>query len=78
METTTVRAEMSPCEANSVTLSDFRRDILGQPVARVSLKIDLQAIRAVVEHLNAELIRSGFGGMSIPQKRRTSVIGGDI
>lgn len=60
-----IRAEMLPGEENHITLSNFRRDVLGQPVAHIALKFTLQAIQAACEHLNVELIRSGLGRISL-------------
>lgn len=72
----TVRAEMSPVKKNSITLSDSRRDALGQPIPHVSMTFDRQEIRAAYEHLNTELIRSGLGRMSLPRKIRSIEQGG--
>ena len=72
----TVRAEMSPVKKNSITLSDSRRDALGQPIPHVSMTFDRQEIRAAYEHLNTELIRSGLGRMSLPRKIRHINSGG--
>ena len=66
----TVRAEMSPVKKNSITLSDSRRDALGQPIPHVSMTFDRQEVRAAYEHLNTELVRSGLGRMSPPRKIR--------
>lgn len=68
----TVRAEMSPLKKNSITLSDSRRDALGQPIAHVSMTFNRQEVRAACEHLNTELVRSGLGRMSISKPRRWS------
>ncbi len=65
-----VRAEMSPSKKNSITLSDSRRDALGQPIAHVSMTSNPQEVRAAYEHLNTELVRSGLGRMSTPRVKR--------
>ena len=71
-----VRAEMSPSKKNSITLSDSRRDALGQPIAHVSMVFNLQEVRAAYEHLNTELVRSGLGRISTPRAKRMWVWGG--
>ena len=63
-----IRAEMSSDESNRITLSNTRKDFLDQPIARVKLKFNPQEIRAAAEFLNAELVRSGLGRMSILPK----------
>ncbi len=63
-----IRAEMSSLESNRVALSNTRKDSLGQPIARVNLRFNSQEIRAAAESLNAELVRSGIGRMSILPK----------
>ncbi len=63
-----IHAEMPPIENNRVTLSDITKDILGQPIAQVNLKFSTEGIRAAAESLNAELVRSGIGRMSILPK----------
>ena len=60
-----IRAEVSSLASNRVTLSNTRKDFLGQPVAHVNLKFNPQEIRSAAEALNAELVRSGLGRMSI-------------
>lgn len=60
-----VRAEISSLESNRVALSNARKDFLDQPIAQVNLKFNSQEIRAAAESLNAELVRSGIGRMSI-------------
>ncbi len=60
-----IRAEMSSVESNSITLSNTRKDFLGQPIAQVNLRFDAAEIRTAAGFLNAELVRSGVGRMSI-------------
>ena len=66
--TSSIRAEMSSLESNRVTLSNTRKDFLSQPIAQVNLRFNSQEIRAAAEFLNAELVRSGLGRMSILPK----------
>ena len=61
-------AEMSSLASNRVALSDSRKDFLGQPIAHVNFQFIPQEIHAAAEHLNAELVRSGIGRMSILPK----------
>ena len=63
-----IHAEIPPIESNRVTLSNTRKDFLGQPISQVNLKFDTEVIRAAVESLNDELVRSGIGRMSILPK----------
>lgn len=65
----TVRAEMSPSKKNSITLSDSRRDALGQPIAHVQMTFNRQEVWAAYESLNTELVRSGLGRMKIRKPR---------
>lgn len=74
---TDVRVEMLPWQKNRITLSDSRRDILGQPIAHVALKFNPQEISAAFEHLNAELIHSGLGRMSPPPRKNKRYAGED-
>lgn len=61
---TTIRAEMSTIPSNAVTLSN-RLDSLGQPIGQLNLNFDPDELRVASEQLNAELVRSGLGRMSI-------------
>ncbi len=63
-----IHAEMNSLESNRITLSKTRRDFLGQPFAQVNLKFNPEEIRAAAEFLNAELVRSGLGRMSVLPK----------
>ena len=74
----TIRAEMSSLESNRVTLSNARKDFLGQPIAQVNLKFNPQEIHAAGELLNAELVRSGLGRMSILPKELRITGGGHM
>ena len=78
--TGTVRivSEMSALASNRVTLSDSRRDFLGQPIAHINFQFLPQEIHAAAEHLNAELVRSGIGRMSILPKELLLVGGGHM
>lgn len=60
-----------PTRRNRAALADSSQDLLGRPIAHVSLKFDFQEVRAIYEHLNAELIRSGLGHMSKSHKKST-------
>ena len=73
-----IRSEMSPFESNRVTLSNVRKDFLGQPIAQVNLKFNSQEIRAAAEFLNTELVRSGLGRMSILPKEFQITGGGHM
>ena len=64
----TIHAEMDSLESNRITLSKTRRDFLDQPIAQVNLKFNPEEICAAAEFLNAELVRSGIGRMSILPK----------
>ncbi len=75
---TDIRAEMSSLESNRVTLSNARKDFLGQPIAQVNLKFNPQEIHAAGELLNAELVRSGLGRMSILPKELHITGGGHM
>ncbi len=62
---------MSPHEGNKVSLSDNRKNFLGQPVAQVNLKFEPEEIRRAHEVLNTELIRFGIGRLStLPREFR--------
>ena len=62
----TVRAEMRSLESNNITLSNTRRDFLDQPITQVVLRFNPQGIHAAYDYVNAELIRSGIGRLSVP------------
>ena len=64
------RAEMSSDARNRVTLSDSRKDHIGQPIAHVALRVDRQETLAVCRQLNSQLIRSGLGRMGAPRTAR--------
>ena len=69
---------MSSIESNGVTLSKARKDFLGQPIAQVNLRFNPEEIRAAAEFLNAELVRSGIGRMSILPKEFQITGGGHM
>ncbi len=73
-----VIAEMSALSSNRITLSNTRRDFLGQPIAHINFQFLPQEIHAVAERLNAELVRSGLGRMSILPKELLPIGGGHI
>ena len=73
-----IRAEMSSLASNGVTLSNARKDLLGQPIAQVNLRFNPEEIRAAAELLNAELVRSGLGRMSILPKEFQITGGGHM
>ena len=62
----TIHAEMPSLKSNSITLSDTRFDLLDQPIAQVVFRYGLREIRTVYDYINAELIRSGIGRLSVP------------
>lgn len=62
--TITIRAEMPPLQTNRITLSDTRKDFLGQPAAHIFLRWDFQEIEAAMKQINIELIRSGLGRLA--------------
>ena len=66
-ETLTIRAEMPSLRTNGITLSDTRKDFLGQPAVRISLRWDFQEIEAVMKQINTELIRSGLGRLAFKE-----------
>ena len=68
------RAEMNSDARNRVTLSDSRKDHMGQPIAHVTLRVDRQETLAVCKQLNSQLIRSGLGRMEAP--RTVKIYGG--
>ena len=61
-----VHAEMPSLESNKISLSDTRFDFLDQPIAQVVLRYSLREIRTAYDYVNAELIRSGIGRLSVP------------
>ena len=74
--TINVRAEMSSLESNKISLLNTRRDFLDQPIARIILRFSLQEIRTAYDLLNAELIHSGIGRLSVPRKMKNIRNGG--
>ena len=64
--------------SNRVDLSNTHKDYLGQPIAKVNLKFNIQEIRAAAELLNVELVRSGLGRLSILPKKFTIGGGGHM
>ena len=71
-----VRAEMPSLESNKITLSNTRRDFLGQPIAQIDLRFSLREIRTAYDYLNIELIHSGVGRLGAPIEMKTIQDGG--
>ena len=71
-----VHAEMRPLASNKITLSNTRRDFLDQPIAQVVLRFSLKGIHAAYNYVNAELIRSGIGRLSVPREVKNIRNGG--
>ena len=61
-----IHAEMPSLESNKISLSDTRLDLLDQPIAEVVFRYGLREIRTAYDYVNAELIRSGIGRLSVP------------
>ena len=73
-----IYAEMSSLASNRVTLSDSRKDFLGQPIAHINFQFLPREIHAAAQALNAELVRSGVGRMSILPKELSLGGGGHM
>jgi choline dehydrogenase-like flavoprotein len=60
-----IRAEMSSVESNKISLSNTKKDFMGDGIANIHLKFDPQEVLAASEFLAAELVRAGIGRMSV-------------
>ena len=75
-----LRMEMRPLERNVVALSSSRKDLLGQPAAQVGFKFGgaVDDVRTLYDHLNRQLIRSGFGRLGVLRDQRIRHGGGHL
>ena len=73
-----ILAEMSSLVSNRVSLSSTRKDFLGQPIAHINFRFIPRDVHAAADLLNAELVRSGLGRMSILPKELSFGGGGHM
>jgi choline dehydrogenase-like flavoprotein len=73
-----VRAEMSSLSSNNISLSNTKKDFMGEEVASINLKFDPKEVLAASELLATELVRSGVGRMGVMPNRFVTTGGGHM